>query len=92
VYSDPGFPLIANDFVTMLGAARRRGACPDAEPVAANAVAERRLVQVLEPYAPMAPGVFVYYSSRSQMLPKLRAFIDHVKRSAAARGNRGDTD
>jgi hypothetical protein len=27
----------------------------------------------------MAPGVFLYYPSRHQMMPKLRAFIDHVK-------------
>jgi hypothetical protein len=33
----------------------------------------------------MAPGVFLYYPSRHQMMPKLRAFIDHVKsRSGAA--------
>jgi hypothetical protein len=34
---------------------------------------------VLEKFAPMAPGVFLYYPSRAQMMPKLRAFIDHVK-------------
>jgi hypothetical protein len=27
----------------------------------------------------MAPGVFLYYPSRHQMMPKLRAFVDHVK-------------
>ena len=27
----------------------------------------------------MAPGVFLYYPDRRQMMPKLRAFIDHVK-------------
>jgi hypothetical protein len=33
----------------------------------------------------MAPGVFLYYPGDRQMMPKLRAFIDHVKsrRSAA---------
>jgi hypothetical protein len=40
---------------------------------------------VLEPFAPMAPGVFLYYPGSRQMMPKLRAFIDHVKsRSHAA--------
>jgi DNA-binding transcriptional LysR family regulator len=34
---------------------------------------------VLEPFAPMAPGVFLYYPGGRQMTPKLRAFIDHVK-------------
>jgi DNA-binding transcriptional LysR family regulator len=36
-------------------------------------------VHVLEPFAPMIPGVFLYYPSRRQIMPKLRAFIDHVK-------------
>ena len=37
----------------------------------------------------MAPGVFLYYPSRHQMTPKLRAFIDHVKsRSDAANRTR----
>jgi hypothetical protein len=25
------------------------------------------------------PGIFLYYPGRRQILPKLRAFIDHVK-------------
>ena len=50
-----------------------------AEPIAAGAVKAGKLVPVLEPFAPMAPGVFLYYPSRHQMMPKLRAFIDHVK-------------
>jgi DNA-binding transcriptional LysR family regulator len=49
------------------------------EPIAAETVTAGRLVHVLEPFAPMAPGVFLYYAGRRQMLPKLRAFIDHVK-------------
>jgi hypothetical protein len=38
---------------------------------------------VLAPFAPLTPGVFLYYPDRRQMLPKLRAFIDHVKLKAA---------
>jgi DNA-binding transcriptional LysR family regulator len=49
------------------------------EPIAAGAVKAGKLVHVLEQFAPMAPGVFLYYPSRHQMTPKLRAFIDHVK-------------
>jgi hypothetical protein len=30
----------------------------------------------------MAPGVFLYYPGHRQIMPKLRAFIDHVKSSA----------
>jgi DNA-binding transcriptional LysR family regulator len=49
------------------------------EPIAAGAVNAGKLVRVLEPFAPMAPGVFLYYPGYRQMMPKLRAFIDHVK-------------
>jgi DNA-binding transcriptional LysR family regulator len=79
-------PLIANDFPTMLGAAIEGvGLAQVPEPIAAGPVKAGKLVHVLEPFAPMAPGVFLYYPSRHQMVPKLRAFIDHVKsRSAAA--------
>jgi hypothetical protein len=41
----------------------------------------------------MAPGVFLYYPGRHQMMPKLRAFIDHVKsRSGATNKIRGHID
>jgi len=53
--------------------------------VAAGAVKAGKIVRVLEPFAPMAPGVFLYYPSRHQMMPKLRAFIDHVKSRSDAR-------
>ena len=47
--------------------------------IGAGLVRAGKLVRVLEPFASMAPGVFLYYPSRHQMTPKLRAFIDHVK-------------
>ena len=73
-------PLIANDFPTVLGAAvEGMGLAQVPEPIAAGAVKAGKLVRVLEPFASMAPGVFLYYPSRHQMMPKLRAFIDHVK-------------
>jgi hypothetical protein len=50
-------------------------------------------VHVLEPFAPMAPGVFLYYPGHRQIMPKLRAFIDHVKgRAAAANKTRMQVD
>jgi DNA-binding transcriptional LysR family regulator len=74
-------PLIANDFPTMLGAALEGvGLAQVPEPIATEGVATGKLVRVLEPYAPMVPGVFLYYPGKRQVLPKLRAFIDHVKR------------
>jgi DNA-binding transcriptional LysR family regulator len=80
-------PLIANDFPTMLGAALEGvGLAQVPAPIAAAQVSARKLVQVLEPFAPMAPGVFLYYPGHRQILPKLRAFIDHVKARAKAVG------
>jgi len=79
-------PLIANDVPTMLGAAIEGvGLAQVPEPVAAGPVKAGKLVEVLKPFAPMAPGVFLYYPDRRQVLPKLRAFIDHVKSRSSAR-------
>src|ERR1700741_3263300 len=78
-------PLIANDFSTMLGAAIEGvGLAQVPGPIAAGPVKAGKLVYVLEPFAPIAPGVFLYYPSRHQMMPKLRVFIDHVKSRAGA--------
>jgi DNA-binding transcriptional LysR family regulator len=72
--------FIANDFSTILGAAiEGLGLAQVPEPIARAAVKAGKLVHVLEPFAPMAPGVFLYYPGRRQIMPKLRAFIDHVR-------------
>jgi DNA-binding transcriptional LysR family regulator len=82
-------PLIANDFPTMLGAALQGiGLAQLPEPMVSEHIAARRLVPILEGYAPMAPGVFLYHPGKRQMLPKLRAFIDHVKSRSDAGGAR----
>lgn len=39
------------------------------------------LVPVLEEYCPFFPGFFLYYPSRQNMAPKLRAFVDHIRKS-----------
>ena len=87
-------PFIAHDFPTVLGAAvKGMGLAQVPAPIAAEAMAAGTLVEVLQPFAPTTPGVFLYYPSRRQMLPKLRAFVDHVKsRSEAARNTRGRVD
>lgn len=73
-------PLIASDLPTLLGAAIRGvGLAQVPEPIALRAIADGALVRVLEPFEPEAPGVFLYYPGHRQILPKLRAFIDHVK-------------
>src|SRR5437660_2780680 len=87
-------PLIAHDFPTMLGAAvEDMGLAQVPEPIAAGPVKAGKLVHVLEPFAVMAPGVFLYYPGRHQMVPKLRAFIDHAKsRSGATNKTRSHID
>src|SRR5262249_45650364 len=87
-------PFIANDIPTMFGAAvEGLGLAQVPAPVAADAVKAGKLVSVLEPFAPMAPGVFLYYPGNRQMMPKLRAFIDHVKsRTGAASKTRTHSD
>jgi DNA-binding transcriptional LysR family regulator len=73
-------PLIAGDFPTLLDAAIDGvGLAQVPEPVAVSAVANGRLRPILTDFAPETPGVFLYYPDRRQVLPKLRAFIDHVK-------------
>ena len=74
-------PFIANDTPTLLGAAVEGvGLAQLPEPIVAGAMKAGRLVCVLEAFAPMWPGLFLYYPGHRQILPKLRAFIDHVKR------------
>jgi DNA-binding transcriptional LysR family regulator len=78
-------PFIANTLPAILGAAvEGMGLAQLPAPIAAEAIGAGRLVRVLEPFAPMAPGVFLYYPGVRQILPKLRAFIDHVKSRSAA--------
>jgi DNA-binding transcriptional LysR family regulator len=86
-------PLIANDFSTMLGAAiEGMGLAQLPRPIAAEGLRTGKLTQVLEPFAPVIPGVFLYYPDRRQMMPKLRAFIDHVKSRTAADDSAAETE
>jgi DNA-binding transcriptional LysR family regulator len=79
-------PFIANDIPTMLGAAvGGLGLAQVPGGIAAGAVKAGQLVRVLEPFAPTAPGVFLYYPGNRQMMPKLRAFIDHARQSKTGR-------
>ncbi len=85
-------PFIANDFPTLLGAAVEGvGLAQMPGPIAASTLRAGKLVQMLEPFAPMAPGVFLYYPGRRQMMPKLRAFIDHMKSRSDSSANKTRT-
>jgi DNA-binding transcriptional LysR family regulator len=82
-------PLIAHDFSTILGAAIEGvGLAQVPEPIATESLRTGKLVRVLEQFAPTSPGMFLYYPGRRQIMPKLRAFIDHVKSHAPARETR----
>jgi DNA-binding transcriptional LysR family regulator len=79
-------PLIAHDPTTLLGAAIQGvGLAQVPGPLAKAPIADGRLRALLTPFAVTTPGVFLYHPGRRQVLPKLRAFIEHVKyRSADA--------
>ena len=78
-----GGPLIAHDYPTLLGAAiGGAGLAQLPGPLIRAPVADGRLQSVLDDLALMTPGVFLYHPGKRQMLPKLRAFIDHIKSAA----------
>jgi len=74
-------PLLAHDYLTLIGCALRGvGLVQAPRPLAEAALRDGRLEPVLDAFAPTAPGVFLYHPGKRQILPKLRAFIDHVKK------------
>lgn len=42
-------------------------------------IKSKKLEVALQAYASSSAGYFLYYPKRSQMLPKLRAFVDHIR-------------
>jgi DNA-binding transcriptional LysR family regulator len=85
-------PLIAHDYTTLVGAAIQGvGLAQAPAPLVQAAIADGRLQALLTPFAVTTPGVFLYYPDRRQVLPKLRAFIDHVRRQGAEAPRVGKT-
>jgi DNA-binding transcriptional LysR family regulator len=77
-------PLIAHDYPTLLGAAAKGvGLAQVPSPLAKAPIAEGRLQALLTAFATTAPGVFLYYPGKRQVLPKLRAFIEHLRYQGA---------
>ncbi|BCM17992.1 LysR family transcriptional regulator [Mesorhizobium sp. J8] len=73
-------PLIAHDYPSLLGAAIQGvGLAQVPGPIAETPIADGRLQALLGRFAVTTPGVFLYYPERHQVLPKLRAFIDHAR-------------
>ena len=85
-------PLVAHDYPTLLGAAIQGvGLAQVPGPLAKAEIAEGRLQALLTPFAVTTPGVFLYHPGRRQVLPKLRAFIEHVKHQSADVRRKGTT-
>jgi DNA-binding transcriptional LysR family regulator len=63
------------------------------EPLVAEQLRTKRLVRVLEPYAPTVAGFFLYYPSRAQRSGPLRLFVETAKELSPQRvrslGGRG---
>ena len=73
-------PVIVNEFSAALALARRGLALAHiAEPLVEDLIATGELETVLDEFAPTSPGVYLYYPGRTQVLPKLRAFIDYIR-------------
>lgn len=51
-----------------------------------NQLEDGRLEIVLEPWAPRVPGFFLYYPSRAQRSPALRAFVEAAKELVRGEG------
>lgn len=73
-------PVIVNDMNSMVVAMKAGVAIGFvAEPVVSSLVASGELILLLTDYAASTSGLFLYYPSRKQVMPKLRAFIDYVQ-------------
>ncbi|TGP20034.1 MULTISPECIES: LysR family transcriptional regulator [unclassified Mesorhizobium] len=82
-------PLIAHDYPTLLGAAiQGAGLAQVPGPIASSPIADGRLKTLLTAFAVSSPGVFLYYPERHQVLPKLRAFIDHIRSQGGSETSR----
>lgn len=72
--------LIFSDSLLMVDAAvEGNGLIYTAEESIRDKVKAGKLEIVLNQYAAESEGFYLYYPSRAQIMPKLRAFIDHIK-------------
>lgn len=72
--------LVMNDAILMKSAALNGAGFIYTEEVAIeNELKTGKLVTILDDYSATSAGYYLYFPKSSQVLPKLRAFIDHVK-------------
>lgn len=70
-------PVSTNDFALRRTLAIAGiGLCYALEPTLAEELGRGQLRIVLEQYAPLVPGLFLYFPNRSQVSPALKAFVD----------------
>ena len=55
------------------------------EPMIADELRSGKLRVVLEQYAPLVPGLFLYFPSRAQVSPALRAFVGVAREQRESR-------
>jgi DNA-binding transcriptional LysR family regulator len=74
--------VIVNDHLSMIAMAKSGiGLAYTADLIAAQSVADGALQSVLDPYGPKSQGLYLYFPSKSQRQPKLRAFIDFATKT-----------
>jgi DNA-binding transcriptional LysR family regulator len=72
--------VLINDGDLMVDAALRGlGVAYVMESTVREALAEKRLVRVLDAFCAPFPGLFLYYPSRAQIAPKVQAFVGFFK-------------
>jgi len=85
--------LIINDTYMMLDvAADGMGVVYGTDIAVRDRVRRGELEIVLEQYAASSSGFYLYYPKQSQVLPKLRAFIEHIKRRPSANKTQSSPD
>jgi DNA-binding transcriptional LysR family regulator len=83
-------PIVTNEEHTMIAFAKAGlGLAYAFEPAVRTEIKKRELVIVLEAYAAIVPGFFLFYPSRAQVSRAFRAFID-VARDFIAAANSGE--
>lgn len=82
-------PVVTNDGAVLVDAAAEGiGLAYVFDEMVSSLVAEKRLVRVLDKYCPQIPGYFLYYPSRLNLAPKLKALVDFLKEGEGRRKKR----